>query len=192
MPISGSGWELQIRRLGIQRSGPLTRTYGSYQVFLDGQPLEGLSGNVCECPGLGENDTPGSDKRIEQGRYPLLTQFGARYRTVGYTPNVAVTEDEAPLPLPGLLVGDTGNRVAILIHPGHVPHLYLSSIGCLNLTRPLGAADEMDFLESRSRVIALIDALKVKSPQAFENEESTSLNAWLVIDGEPMNQLPEA
>jgi hypothetical protein len=94
--------------------------------------------------------------------------------------------------MPGVLVEETENRTAILIHPGHPPHLYLSSIGCLNLTRPLGKNDDMDFLESRLRVIALIDDLHAFSPQSFHNGHSMRIpDASLVIDGEPMNMLPD-
>jgi hypothetical protein len=55
LPISGKGWELHALRLGVQRSNFGTRTYGSYQAFFNGGPIENLSGNVCECPGPGEN-----------------------------------------------------------------------------------------------------------------------------------------
>jgi hypothetical protein len=189
MPITGEGWELRILRLGIQSSGSLRRTYGTYQVFLDGSPILEISGNACECQGPGENSVAESDKRIEQGRYPLYTQFGTRYRTIGYSADLSTP---ARTPMPGILVGDTGNRVAILIHPGHPPSLYLSSIGCLNLTKPIADTDEMEFFESRARVISVIDSLRVFSPNAFKNQTSTDLNAWLVVDGEPMEQLPDA
>jgi hypothetical protein len=91
MPITGTGWELLVQRLGIQKSRSDARTYGAYQAFLNGQPITALKGNVCECPGPGENDTPGSQenkKRIKAGRYPLWTQFGPLYWTMGYTPIV--------------------------------------------------------------------------------------------------------
>src|SRR5262249_30603362 len=107
--------------------------------------------------------------------------------TVGYSTNMDVP---AQLPMPGILLENTGNRIGILIHPGHPPDLYLSSIGCLNPTSPLGSADEMDFWESRSRVIALFDDLTNFAPEAFEQENNTRIpNAWAVIDGEPMNVL---
>ena len=96
-----------------------------------------------------------------------------------------------PIPMPGLLVGDTGHRVDILIHPGHPPDLYLSSIGCFNLTRPLLASEKMDYLESRARVIAVVDALQAFVPSAFENDVSKSIGACLVVDGEPMNTFPD-
>src|SRR5262249_5755630 len=66
------------------------RTYGAYQVYRDGQPIADLSGNVCECTGPGENSVGQTSKRIEEGRYPLWTQFGIRYHTVGYSTNMDV------------------------------------------------------------------------------------------------------
>jgi hypothetical protein len=188
MPILGKGWELRVLRLGIQRSGSQIRTYGAYQAFLDGKPIDSLIGNVCECGGPGENSTSDTDKRIEEGRYPLYTQFGTRYRTVGYSIDVNVP---GRIPMPGILVANTGHRIAILIHPGHPPSLYLSSIGCLNLTKPLLAADQMDFWESRARVIALIESLRAFAPSAFKNDDSNDLGAWLVVDGEPMKPIPD-
>jgi hypothetical protein len=187
MAINGQGWELHIVRLGMHRFEGRTRTYGSYQAFLNGAPIDGLTGYVCESPGPGENEIADTGKRIEQGRYPLYTQFGENYRTIDYSSNVTIVGGEAPIPMPGILVGNTGNRTAILIHPGHPPDLYLSSIGCLNLTHTLGSADELNFLESRSRVIAMIDALKAYAPAAFNQPNSTNLGAWIAIDGEPMN-----
>jgi hypothetical protein len=191
MPISGSGWEFHVDRLGIQADGARKRTYGAYQVFVDGHAIAKLSGHVCECIGLGDL-VKNSGKRIPQGRYPLSTQFGPKYKTIGYTPDPAVPGKR---PMPGILLGQTKPRIGIIIHPGHPPKLYLSSIGCLNPTDPLGPADLMDFSESRSRVIALIDSLRDFFPAAFQHATSTHIpNAWAVIDGEPMKSLdaPEA
>src|SRR5690242_10781050 len=39
MPITGTGWEFHVERLGIHKLGAQTRTYGAYQAFLDGQPI---------------------------------------------------------------------------------------------------------------------------------------------------------
>jgi hypothetical protein len=187
MPIAGRGWELHVTRLGLQSAGAKKRTYASYQAYQDGQPLADLSGFLCECVGPGENAVAGSRKRIEQGRYPLLTQFG-RYKSIGYSTD---TSTAGKPPMPALLLGETGNRVGILIHPGHPPNLYLSSIGCFNPTGPLSATDTMDFWDSRSRVTALIDDLRRFAPSAFANAEDTGIHeAWVVIDGEPMHMLP--
>jgi hypothetical protein len=188
MQISGNGWELQITRLGIQEFAAQKRTYGAYEAYRNGSLIANLSGNVCECPGPGENNVADTSMRIQQGRYPLWTQFGDRYRSIGYS-----TSEAEPLPMPGILLGDTGNRTSILIHPGHLPNLYLSSIGCLNLTGPLQADDLMNFVDSRARVVALIQDLKRFSPEVFAADVSQNIpNAWIVIDGEPMNPLPVA
>jgi hypothetical protein len=43
--IEGHGWELHVKRLGLQhRVGERVRTYGAYQVFIDGEPATSLSG----------------------------------------------------------------------------------------------------------------------------------------------------
>jgi hypothetical protein len=189
MSISGHGWELHVQRLGVHVSGSKKRTYGSYQVFQDGRPLDGLSGFICECIGPGENTASGTAMRIEQGTYPLSTQFG-RYRTVGYSDD---TSTAGTPPMPAILVEHTINRSGILIHPGHPPNLFLSSIGCFNPTSALLPWQEIDFWDSRSRVIALIDGLRRFAPDAFDSLESTMIsNASIVVDGEPMNILVEA
>src|SRR5437763_14150341 len=96
------------------------------------------------------------------------------------------------IPMPGLLLADTGDRPFILIHPGHPPHLYLSSIGCFNLTKPLRHNENMDFFESRARVIALIDDLRAFAPDAFEHHGNISIpDAAVIVDGEPMNILAD-
>lgn len=67
---------------------------------------------------------------------------------------------------------------------GHPFNLYLSSIGCLNLTKPLQAQDDMDFLESRARVVAVIDSLQAFAPAAFVLGQAKQIpNAWIDIDG---------
>ena len=188
MPITGTGWELHVERLGLHKLGTQTRTYGAYQVFRDGQPIAALSGNVCESPGPGENDHSASvadPRRVLPGNYPLSTQFGAHFVTIGFT---TVHPDQHPMP--GVLLTRTDNRSGVLIHPGHPPTLFLSSIGCLNLTKPLQPHDLMDFMESRSRVIAVINSLADFAPSAFAHREETLIpNAAVVIDGEPMNVL---
>jgi len=121
--------------------------------------------------------------RIREGRYALSTQFGKLYRSVGYT-------NDATHPLPGFLVLGTSARTGILVHPGHPPTLYLSSIGCFNPTKPLRADQDMSFPKSRMRVIALIDSLRLHDPAAFADDkvgDNTAIaNAFIVVDGEPM------
>jgi hypothetical protein len=186
--IEGRGWELHVKRLGLQsRTGEPTRTYGAYQVFIDGQRILELAGHICERTGPGDNTKRGvkDHLRIREGRYALSTQFGKRYRSVGFTNGVKH-------PLPGFLVLGTGARTAILVHPGHPPNLYLSSIGCLNPTRPLKANQMIDFDESRARVIRLIDSLQDHDPAAFARKKNTSIaDAFIVIDGEPMKPVDD-
>ncbi len=188
MPITGHGWELHVIRLGLQSHAGVTRTYATYQVHRDGVAIAKLFGHICECTGPGDNAHSGNSKRVEQGTYELHTQFG-KYRTMGYSMNLQV---EADPHMPGLLLLPTGHRTGILIHPGHPPHRYLSSVGCLNPTRPLDHADSMDYFESRARVIALIDSLHDFNPGSFHNGHSQIITgATVVIDGEPMNTLAD-
>jgi hypothetical protein len=188
MPITGHGWELHVDRLGLQTHLGITRTYSTYQAYLDGVAIADLFGHICECPGKGDNSTAHNGKRVEAGRYPLHTQFGI-YRTMGYS--MDLTTPATPH-MPGLLLFPTGERTGILIHPGHPPRLYLSSIGCLNPTKPLAHRDSMDFFESRARVIALIDSLHTFSPDSFRNgQEMPIANAAVVIDGEPMEPVAD-
>jgi|SRR5437660_560949 hypothetical protein len=185
MPITGQGWEFHVIRLGLHKSGPKPRTYGEYQVYLNGQKIDTLSGHVCECTGPGDL-VRDSGHRIKEGRYPLSTQFRA-YKTIGYSEDL---HTPGKPPMPAMLLTRTKPRVGILIHPGHPPTLYISSIGCLNPTHPLNPSDKMDFWDSRSRVIALIDDLRRFAPAAFQHKRSTLIpGAWAVIDSEPMNVL---
>lgn len=189
MPITGKGWEILVNRLGEQRAGAKMRTYGTYQVYIDGQPVADLDGFICETVGPGDNSTEDNGKRIEQGRYPLATQFG-RYRTIGYSTNTTTAGDA---PMPAICLENTGQRSGILIHPAHPPNLYLSSIGCLNPTGPRQTAQDIGFWDSRARVIAFIQSLQHFAPAAFQHQTATPIaNAWAVIDGEPVNLLPDS
>jgi hypothetical protein len=137
MPITGASWEFHVQRLGIHKSGSKTRTYGEYQVFLNGNAVAALSGNVCESPGPGENQTPASfenPRRLEQGRYPLSTQFGPHFVTIGYT-----TQQPENHPFPGVALTGTGNRSAILIHPRPCP---ASAVVAVSLKHRLPQSDE--------------------------------------------------
>ena len=88
MPIIGKGWELLVVRFGIQRSGSRKRTYSAYQAYINGQPVDGLSGNICEPNGPGDKINR-SGHRILEGRYPLWTQ-AVNYRTIGYSTDTKV------------------------------------------------------------------------------------------------------
>jgi hypothetical protein len=189
--IEGHGWELKVKRLGLQHRADKVRTYGAYQVFIDGAAVLSLSGHICECTGPGDNTENGREEhlRIEEGRYALSTQFGELYRSVGFT-------GDATHPMPGFLLLGTEVRSAILVHPGHPPTLYLSSIGCFNPTKPLKAGDDMDFTESRARVIALLDSLRQHDLAAFAankiGHNTRIANAFIVVDGEPMTKVSDA
>jgi hypothetical protein len=186
MAIEGVGWELHVFRLGLQKSGSRTRTYSTCQVYRDGKAVPGLAGNMCERTGPGDNAREGSGLRIKQGRYPLWTQFG-RYQTIGYSTDL---HTPGAAPMPAIRLMGTGNRIGILIHPGHPPNLFLSSVGCFNPTNPLTNTELMNFWDSRARVIALIDDLRSFAPRAFDTETMTHIeNAWIVVDGEPMRVL---
>jgi hypothetical protein len=51
--VDGHGWELLVKRLGLQHGpGDLVRTYGAYQVYIDGNRVVALSGHICECRGV--------------------------------------------------------------------------------------------------------------------------------------------
>lgn len=183
MPISENGWELLVSRHRVQRSGDQSRTYGTYRAFLDGHAIAGQSGWVCECLGPGDNRQADNGKRIEAGRYPLHTHFGDLYRSVGYSTDLQAAGSS---PLPGVRLEDTGQRYDILIHPARPPTLYLSSVGCLNLTGPLADSQAMDFRDSRTRVVALIESLRGFAPDAFTATENTRIpDAWVVVEGEP-------
>jgi hypothetical protein len=186
MAISGQGWELHLQRLGMHKRGSHVRTYGRYQVYIDGTAVPSLTGFICERPGPGDNKTRNNRKRIEAGTYPLWTQFGA-YRSIGYSTDQEVPGDP---PMPAILLRATGKRTGILIHPAHPPDLYLSSVGCLNPTRQIGPDDVIDFWDSRRRVIALLKSLRAFTPAAFKHETSTRIkDASIVIEGEPTKRL---
>ena len=182
-------WELQVKRLGLQHRGRRVRTYGAYQVVIDGTPVTSLSGHICEATGPGDNTADGKDRlRIREGRYALSTHFADHYCSVGFTKG-------AKHPMPGFRLLGTEVRTDILVHPGHPPTLYLSSIGCLNPTKSLKANQNMTFTESRARVIALIDSLKEHDPAAFAEDkigDNTPIaNAFIVIQGEPMTPVSD-
>jgi hypothetical protein len=203
MPVTGQGWEFHVQRLGLHRRGDEIRTYGSYQVLIDGAPVPPqngipLNGFVCETKGPGRNHPEGNGLRIEQGRYPITTQFG-KYVSIGYSTDTHVA---AQPHMPAVALTNTDQRTGILIHPGHPaqagdpPFAFVSSIGCFNLTKPLGPADDIEYFESRARVIAVINSLMAFRPAAFHDaagkpiKQNTAIaGAFAVVDGEPMNFL---
>src|SRR5258708_23127975 len=146
MPINGAGWEMHIVRTAEQDNGEQRRTVGRYQIFQEGvaRTGTGMSGMVAETKGPGANTPINNGLRVEAGRYPLATQDGDDYVTFGF----AESEDEADGPKPGLELSDTGERTAILIHPGAG---FLRSIGCINPCTSLPNANEPIFYAGRRR-----------------------------------------
>jgi hypothetical protein len=184
MPIKGIGWEFHIVRKSEQKrvSDGKRRTVGTYQVFHNGvkQTGAGLSGTVAETRGPGANKPAGNNRRIEEGIYPLFTQAGINYVTIGYKDS----ESPSAKPKPGILVAQTNKRIGILIHPGRG---FLASVGCINPCTSLSNATVMiDYVPSRKRVIAIINDMKAFSGAAFPTKNGKKIvNASLVIDGEP-------
>jgi hypothetical protein len=180
MPISGNGWELHIvRKLEQDRSGR-SRTIGDYQVYRDGVPQPSLQGTSVETKGPGDNKVRGNGRRLEAGTYPLATQDGTRYVTIGYI----VSPDPDQTPKPGLELRSTGNRTEILVHPGHG---FLASVGCINLTARLASGkSDIPFVDSRDRVIAAIQDLRAYCGTSLPHYNGQPIaHATVVIDGEP-------
>lgn len=146
-------WTLRVSRDGEQVRGDRRRTIGTYLILHDGVATQ-LAGTTIEAKGPGDNLVRGNGRCLSPGVYPLATHEGQHYKTWDYM----LDDDCDRTPKPGLGLLDTGARDDILVHPGHG---FLSSIGCINLTAPLGgAAQDIPFIDSRTRVIAAIDDLK--------------------------------
>ncbi|NOT50073.1 MAG: hypothetical protein HOP10_02205 [Chitinophagaceae bacterium] len=184
MAITGIGWELHIIRKTEQKraSDGKRRTVGTYQVYHNGvkQTGAGLSGMVAETRGPAANKPARNNRRIEEGRYPLFTQAGTNYVTIGYKDS----ESPSAKPKPGIELMETGSRSEILLHPGVG---FLSSIGCINPCTSLPDASEMiDYVPSRKRVIAIINDLKGFTGAAFPTKNGKKIvNAFIVVEGDP-------
>jgi hypothetical protein len=179
MPITGSGWEILIKRSSVQRRGSRARTVGTYQVFHNGAPTP-LKGMTAESRGPGDNKVPRNGKRVEPGSYPLATQAGSKYVTHNYRDG----DNPRVKPKPGIELLKTGKRAEILIHPGIG---FLASIGCINLCTSLPNADEpISYPGSRKRVIAMIEDMRSFLGAGFPGTNGKPIpNAFAVIEGEP-------
>jgi hypothetical protein len=175
MPITGTGWEILIERVREEKRGNRIRTRGKYQVFHDGVAAAGLAGSCVEAKGPGDNSEEDNGKRIEQGRYPLGTHDGARFATIKF----AETGRR-----PAVKLNQTDERTDILIHPASG---FKSTIGCINLSRPLANTNaDMDPADSRRRVIAVIEDLKSFLGNGFPKKNDQPIaRAFAVIEGEP-------
>jgi len=185
MAIPSTGFVIHLRRLRQEKraSKSYPRTVGQYRCLWNGAAIAGLEGQIVERGGPGDNtDEIGDakDRRIAQGTYPLAFQRGPKYTTKGYSSSSSHTA----LKRPGILLLNTGEREAILIHPGMD---YVWSVGCLNPCSGLtNAGSVVNFADSRRRVIAIIEAMKAKIGSSFPNSAGAPIpGAVIVIEGEP-------
>ena len=181
------GYVICIERTKVQgrRGHGFKRTVSQYQVFFDRQPVAGMNGNAAERQGPGDNTGAGVAKhaRLMAGTYPLFTHAGTRnrYRTFGFA-NPGGLQSR---PWPSIRVENTGKRTGVLIHCAAG---FLMSEGCINLTGKalkLGK-DDIEFFDSRSRVIGLIQNMKSLLGAKFPSSNNAKIpDATLVIRGEP-------
>jgi hypothetical protein len=185
MPISGRDWEILVtRRREETRPGfGYGRTVGDYRVFHDGNAVDGLSGQMVEREGPGDNTSTGVSRhlRIASGRYQLSTHDGTsndKYKTIGYSTSPSIKE----LPRPCLRLLNTGSRTGILIHPASG---YLWSTGCFNPSVNLStASDNIKWTDSRARVISIIDDIKAFLGARFPRNNNVAIpGVFCVIEG---------
>jgi hypothetical protein len=195
-PAVQDGFVIHVSRSHTeQRPGKKHRTVGRYQVFFNGQKLDGLEGMSFETWGPGDNTTRGvrNGVRLEAKTYPLHTHFGSktvpdvngRPRTAFVTHGFTSDERTRIPSMPSLRVGETGARSGVLFHPAEG---WIWSIGCLHLSTPLnGPSSNINYKDSRSRVIAVIEAMKAKLGADFPTTNNQPIpGAKVVIAGEPL------
>jgi hypothetical protein len=180
-PTDTNNYVLCIDRIRTeQRKGMgYPRTVGVYQAYFKGQKIPEISGMVCERQGPGDNTKVGQNEhqRLKAGTYRLFTHAGAsgKYSTHNYTKSSAIGATARPC----LRVADTGVREGVLVHPAQG---YLWSVGCLNLSSPLSnAQDNINYVESRRRVIALIDNMAKVLGDDFPSSDNRDTGAFLQI-----------
>ncbi|HEV7252449.1 MAG TPA: hypothetical protein VGN97_05035 [Mesorhizobium sp.] len=183
IPAKGFCIYLQRKREEKRTTRKYGRTVGEYRCYWDGQTIAGLSGQLVERQGPGDNtDAVGNakDLRIAAGTYPLAVHDGAKYQTLNY----ASSGSPSAKPKPGLLVKGTGERDYILVHPGMD---YVWAVGCLNPASGLADANsKISYSDSRQQVIALIDAMKARLGGQFPKKAGATIpGAVIVITGEP-------
>lgn len=179
IPTIGFCLHLKRVRQETRASAGFSRTVGEYRCYWNGAEIPGLTGQIVERGGPGDNTTAvgdNRDRRIREGLYPLAIQDGSHYKTYDYSDNEST-------PKPGLLLKKTDERTAILLHPGKN---YISSIGCLNPTSSMtDARSQIDFVDSRRQVIAIISASQTKMKTDFPRS-GTIRDAFILIEGEPV------
>lgn len=180
-PPATDGYVLCIDRIRTETRPHMgfARTVGVYQAYFNGEKIPEICGMVCERQGPGDNGLLGQSQhqRIKAGPYPLFTHAGAsgKYRTLDYTQSAMI----GATPRPALRVGNTGHREGILIHPAQG---FLWSVGCLNLTSPLNTGqDNINYVDSRSRVIALINNMAKLLKDKFPSSNNEETSAVLLI-----------
>ena len=183
--IPTTGFVIHLKRVRQEKraSKAFPRTVGKYRCLWNGSALPGLAGQIVERGGPGDNtDAVGNkrDLRIAAGTYPLAVHKGTKYATKGY----ASSSSHTALKRPGILLKATGERDAILIHPGMD---YVWSVGCLNPCAGLtNATSAVNFADSRQRVITIIDTMKARIGSAFPTSGGAPIpGAVIVIEGEP-------
>jgi hypothetical protein len=180
IPTKIEGWVLRVRRLRQElRAGmSFARTVGTYQVYHDGVPVEGLAGVTVERQSRGDG-AAGKENRlpIGAGQYPLLVHATKKYATTKYHSN-------GSSPRPALQVGHSSEGAAVLVHPAGG---YGSTLGCINLAGPLsGPRKNMTLADSISRVIAVIEDLRAYVGQSFPRKAGGRIaDALILIEGEP-------
>jgi len=184
-PPDLDGYVLVLQRLTTEQRGSLRRTVGVYQSFHDRRPVADVNGFCVERPGPGDNSQIGvaNERRIAAGTYPLFTHAGdnGRYNTMHF-------RDPGGLslrPWPCIGVENTDRRSGILIHCAAG---FLMSIGCINLSRPLvNAQSNLDYDDSRARVIALITSIRNVLGDHFPGDNNLKIpTASLVVRDEPL------
>jgi hypothetical protein len=182
-PDELNGFVIHVVRTHVEQREGRKRTIGSYHVTYEGQDLPQLKGFTVESPGPGDNATPGSGRRLQASGYPLSAWKGRNYVTNGYS----AAKEPTVVPKPAIGIEETGIRQGIIIHPGTG---FLTAIGTINLTKRLdGPSADIDYQDSRQRVIDLITAMQQKLGSQFPSGDVKRIpNAWVNISGEPASE----
>ncbi len=165
------------RRAGTKSS----RTVGVYQGYWNGEKIDGLSGQMVERGGPGDNTAEVGENRrlrLREGIYPISVHAGSGNSTNGYSTGTRASDR----PKPALALAGTGERSMALINAGRG---YLPGPGCLSPARGVADADaDIAFAASRTQTIEIIDALRAKLRSKFP-PTGIIPDAHLVIKGEP-------